>query len=103
MCDRVGIIREGELIGERVISEMAHEAAQTFDITFADKSPLAKLKALKGAKIVASDGNRLTVHYHGPLSPFLTELAQHKVVAMDTQQLDLEEVFLRFYSQKEAK
>lgn len=103
MCDRVGIIREGKLVGEREIAEMAEEAAQTFDITFAGKPPLAKLKKISGVQNVAQDGSRLTLHFHGKLGPLLAELANHDVTAIDTRQLDLEEVFLGFYNEGKVK
>lgn len=103
MCDRVGIIREGKLVGEREIAEMAEEAAQTFDISFAGKPPLAKLKKIHGVQNVAQDGSRLTLHFHGKLGPLLAELANHDVTAIDTRQLDLEEVFLGFYNEGKVK
>jgi ABC-2 type transport system ATP-binding protein len=103
MCDRVGIIREGELVSEREIAEMAAEAAQTFDITFANTPPIAKLKKIKGVQITDQDSDRLTIHFHGKLSPLFAELAKHDVTAIDTRQLDLEEVFLRFYDDGKAK
>lgn len=103
MCDRVGIIRDGKLVGEREIAEMAAEAAQTFDITFAGKPPLAKLKKLRGVRNVGQEDNRLTLHFHGKLAPLLAELSTYDVTAIDTRQLDLEEVFLGFYQEGEAK
>ena len=103
MCDRVGIIREGKLVGEREIAEMAEEAAQTFDISFAGKPPLAILKKIHGVQNVAQDGSRLTLHFHGKLGPLLAELANHDVTAIDTRQLDLEEVFLGFYNEGKVK
>lgn len=103
MCDRVGIIREGKLVGEREIAEMAEEAAQTFDITFAGKPPLARLKKITGVQNISQDGNGITLHFHGNLGPLFAELANHEVTAIDTRQLDLEEVFLRFYHEGKAK
>lgn len=103
MCDRVGIIRDGKMVGERKIAEMAQEAAQTFDITFAGTPPMAKLKKIKGVQMASQDGNTVTLHLHGQLSPLFAELAKDSVTAIDTRQLDLEEVFLRFYHDGEAK
>lgn len=97
VCDRVGIIRDGTLITERSIAEMATEAAQTFDIVFKDKVPLAKLNQVKGIKVVRHNGPSVTIHMHGPLAPLFKLLATCEVVKMDTRQLDLEEVFLRYY------
>ena len=101
MCDRVGIIREGKLVVERSIAEMASEAAQTFDISFADKAPLSELKKIKGLKLVSHDKNRVTIHIHGHLAPLFRLLAKSDITGIDTRALDLEEMFLRFYEGKE--
>lgn len=101
MCDRVGIIREGKLIVERSIAEMANEAAQTFDITFSKKVPLTELKKIKGLQITSQDKNKVTVHIHGHLSPLFSLLSKTDVTGIDTRSLDLEEVFMRFYEGKE--
>lgn len=103
VCDRVGIIRDGKLITERNIAEMATEAAQTFDITFAHKSPLTELKKIKGLKVISQNGNHVTVHIHGQLAPLFTLLGKNNVVKIDARNLDLEEVFMRFYDEKGAK
>jgi ABC-2 type transport system ATP-binding protein len=100
VCDRVGIIREGKLVVERDIAEMAKEAAHTFDITFAGKPPLGKLKALKGVSVSRHDARSVRVHVHGELSPLLGELSKQGVVKLDARQLDLEEMFMRFYDGK---
>lgn len=98
ICDRVGIIRAGKLVVERDIAEMAKEAAHTFDINFGGKPPLAKLKAVKGVEISKHDGNSVRVHIHGQLGPLLAELAKDGVVKLEARQLDLEEMFMRFYN-----
>ncbi|HET7673759.1 MAG TPA: ABC transporter ATP-binding protein [Candidatus Saccharimonadales bacterium] len=101
MCDRVGIIREGKLIVERSIAEMASEAAQTFDITFAGKVPLGDLKKIKGVKVISHNKQNVAIHIHGHLAPLFRLLSRHDVTSIDTRNLDLEEVFLRFYEGKE--
>lgn len=103
MCDRVGIIRDGKLVTERNISEMASEVAQTFDITFAGKVPVSELKKITGAKITNHSGQNATIHVHGKLSPVFSILAKYDVVKIDARNLDLEEVFLRFYQEKGVK
>lgn len=99
MCDRVGIIREGKLVAERSIAEMKTEAAQTFDIVFADsKAPVAALKKISGVKVVQADGNAVTIHVHGKLKLLFAELAKYDVVSLDARNLDLEELFMKFYT-----
>lgn len=100
MCDRVGIIRDGELVAERKIADMATEAAQTFDITFAQHPPIAELKKIKGLQHTTQQGNTVTVHIHGELAPLFKLLSKHHVIKLDTRNLDLEEIFLRFYKDK---
>ncbi len=102
MCDRVGIIREGKLIVERDIAEMAKEAAHTFDITFSGKPPLAKLRAIKGVRVSRTGDNGARVHIHGELTPLLGELSKQDVIKLEARQLDLEEMFMRFYNGEEG-
>ncbi len=97
ICDRVGIIREGKLVGERNIAEMAQEAAQYFDVTFMDQPPLSELKALKGVRITYHHDQTVTLHVQGKLGPLFAVLAKYDTTKVATRDLDLEEVFLHFY------
>lgn len=101
ICDRVGIIRNGRLIAERSIAEMTTEAAQTFDITFADRPPLAELRKITGLKLTGHHNHTVTIHIHGELAPLFALLAKHHVRKLDAHTLDLEEVFLHFYKNTE--
>lgn len=101
LCDRVGIIRDGKLVGEYTIAELAQEATQTFDVTFAGRPPIGKLKKVAGIRVASHDGSNVTLHVQGSLQPLLAELAKHAVVKLDARQLDLEELFLRFYESEE--
>jgi ABC-2 type transport system ATP-binding protein len=103
MCDRVGIIRDGKMVTERNISEMATEAAQTFDITFAGKVPLSELRKVPGVKVVSHNGVDATIHVHGKLAPLFALLSKYDVLKLNARNLDLEEVFMRFYQEKGDK
>lgn len=100
MCDRVGIIREGQLVSERNINDMIKEAAHTFDITFAGEPPLAALKKVPGVQVASHHDASVTLHIHGVLAPLFAELSKHRILAINTRNLDLEEVFLSFYKSK---
>lgn len=97
MCDRVGIIRNGKLVTERNINDMTVDAAQTFDITFVGKMPIAELKRLKGCRVVGHKDTNVTIHMHGKLAPLFALLSKHNVTNIDARNLDLEEVFMGFY------
>jgi ABC-2 type transport system ATP-binding protein len=97
VCDRVGIIRDGKLLTERNITEMAKDAAHTLEVTFAAAPPLAELKRLKSVKLAAHDEHHITVHVQGELSALLAILARHNVTQLEVHQLDLEELFMHYY------
>lgn len=97
-CDRVGIIREGVLVAERDIAEMAKEAAQTFDVVFKDKAPLSELKKLAGVQgVVENSPYSITLHVQGELSPLFALLARHTVTKIGIRELDLEDAFMHYY------
>lgn len=98
ICDRVGIIRDGALVAERNIAEMAKEAAQTFDLVFKDKAPVSELKKLPGVhNIVQTSPSGVTLHVRGELSPLFALLARYTVTKIDTRELDLEDAFMHYY------
>lgn len=101
ICDRVGIIRDGELVAERDIAEMTKEAAQTFDLIFKENAPLSKLRKLSSVQHVVENNPRsVTLHVRGELAPLFALLAQHTVTNIDTRTLDLEEAFMHYYQPK---
>jgi ABC-2 type transport system ATP-binding protein len=53
MCDRIGFIREGELIAEQNIADIAAAASRTFDITFVEEAPATELKKIPGASVAS--------------------------------------------------
>lgn len=97
ICDRVGFIRDGELIAEQTISQLSQSAVQTYDIAFAGPSPLADLRRLKGAKITANTPHHVTIRLKGELKPLFSLLAKQKVVSIDRREIDLEAEFLQYY------
>lgn len=103
MCDKVGIIREGRLIAERIIADMAKEAAQTFDITFMSAVPVKELKSVKGLKIEHITKLQVMIHFNGELKDLFRVLAKHDVAHIDVRSLDLEDLFMHYYQSKEGK
>ncbi len=103
ICDRIGFIKDGQLIAERSIAQLANLASHTFDIMFASKAPIAELKKLKQVQVTTTtDPARVTVAVHGALKPFLQLLAAQSVLQLDQRAVDLEDEFMHLY-QKEAK
>jgi ABC-2 type transport system ATP-binding protein len=97
ICDKVGFIREGELIAEQTIGQLSQTAVQTYDISFAGPSPVTDLKRLKGAKVTANTPHHVTIKLKGELKPLFSLLARHDVIAIDRREADLEAEFLHYY------
>lgn len=97
ICDRVGFIREGRLIAEQTIGELADQAVQTYNISFGDDSPLPELRRIPGARVNTNTPHHVTVRLKGDLRPLFSVLARHKVISLERQEVGLEEEFLKFY------
>jgi ABC-2 type transport system ATP-binding protein len=98
VCDRIGFIKDGKLINEQRLDELANTAAHTFDITFAGAAPMDKLKHLKNATITGSpDPRHVTVRVQGVLTPFFALLARNPVSQIDQRDVDLEQEFMQLY------
>ena len=102
MCDRVGIIRDGKLVGEYSMQELAGEVAQTFDITFAGNVPSqAELENVPGLKVISRSGNSISIHMNEKVLALFLLLSSYEVVKLDARNLDLEETFMHFYADTE--
>jgi ABC-2 type transport system ATP-binding protein len=100
ICDRVGFVREGRLIAEQTIADVAAVAARTFDITFSDEPSKTELKAIPGAKVSMTSPRQASIRMSGDLAPMFRVLARHKVVAINQRELNLETEFLHFYKEE---
>jgi ABC-2 type transport system ATP-binding protein len=102
MCDRVGFIREGKLVAEQTLADLAAQASHTFKLTFRDEAPAHKLAQIKSSQVTSHDDHHVTVSLQGELTPLFALLAQHHVTRLEQQEVNLEQQFLRFY-RKETK
>lgn len=102
MCDRIGFIREGKLIAEQTLSELADKAAHTFTLTFTGKAPLKEIEKIPRTKVSRTAEDRLVVSIQGELTPLFTVLAKFHVSRLEQQEVNLEQEFLRLYEKRGA-
>jgi ABC-2 type transport system ATP-binding protein len=98
-CNRVAIIREGELVRLGEVSALKDIKRQEVTIQFADAAPVATFQSLPGVDQVDQlpDGHTLRLSVSGGLDGIIKAAAQHSVVSLTSQEPSLEDVFLRYY------
>jgi ABC-2 type transport system ATP-binding protein len=95
LCDRVAILRTGELLEIGTLEEMRHLAAVKVEAIFDGPPPdVSHVPGVSGPEV---DGNRLTCHITGPIQPLLAILAQSPVRELLSSEPSLEELFLSHY------
>lgn len=97
MCDRIGFIRQGKMVAEQSLADLANKASHTFVLTFADKAPLTELQKLPRAHVEVHSNHHLTISVEGELSQLFQVLGKHHVTRLEQQEINLEEEFMRFY------
>jgi len=103
MCQRVGIIREGELVRVGGVHELRDIKRYEVTITFAEPVAPEAFERLDGVAGVAKlDGlTGLKLEMQGPPDAVIKAAAQHRVVSLTSYEPSLEDVFLKFYEAKE--
>jgi ABC-2 type transport system ATP-binding protein len=95
LCDRVAILRNGELLEIGTLQEMRHLAAVKVDATF--DGPPPDVSDVPGVGAPQVDGNRLRCQVNGSIQPLLAVLAQAGVRELLSSEPSLEELFLSHY------
>lgn len=98
MCDRVGIIKHGKLFREQTMDELTDLGAPVFKVKLGDPKQLEQLKKSPGLRIVSQvDGATLTMQPTTSIAAALAALSRFDIKSLTTEQIDLEDEFLKFY------
>jgi ABC-2 type transport system ATP-binding protein len=97
-CDRVGIIREGELAALETTSSLISKRFRRMRLTFAAPVEASAFAALPGVRDVQVDGRHMSLVVGGALDGVLKLVAQYTVEDMEFERPSLEEIFLTYYS-----
>jgi beta-exotoxin I transport system ATP-binding protein len=98
-CDRVGIVRAGQLVTVEPTRELVNKAFRHVSLTFdgpVDPEPFA---ALPGVRDVKADGDRISFALHEPPDAVVKLAAKHRLVGLEYERPSLEEVFLTYYGE----
>jgi ABC-2 type transport system ATP-binding protein len=103
-CDRVGIIREGQLVKVGAVHTLKDIRHQEVEFTFSGQASADWFKGVAGVQSVTVNNGghtaRLTVA--SDLSTVLRVAAEHGATNVTTHEPSLEEIFLRYYTPQTA-
>lgn len=99
-CDRVGIIREGQLATVDSVASLKDLKHHEVELTFPTPASPEWFSGVPGVRQVAvhNDGRDLRLTVQGDLGAVLRAAADHGAVNLSTREPTLEEIFLRYYT-----
>lgn len=101
VCDRVGIVRTGNLIAVERVSDLLGKARRTVTLELAGSVDLDELRGLPNVTDLQVLDGRVSFKVSGDLDAAIKAVARHHVLDMELTHPTLEEVFLTYYREEE--
>ena len=95
VCDRVAILRAGQLVEVGTLAEMRHLSTISIEASFAATPP--DVSRVPGVSDIHVEGNRLRCQVRGPIQPLLERFTAVGVTELLSREPSLEELFLAQY------
>ena len=97
ICDRVGILRGGELKAVESVSNLMHANFRWVTLRLREPVATTQLSSLKGVSEVSAVDGGLKLRLVGDFDPLLRALSPYYVQNLEVAEPTLEEIFLSFY------
>jgi ABC-2 type transport system ATP-binding protein len=99
ICDRVAILRSGQLQAVETVYDLTHRDFQWVTLKLREAAPghIASVPGVTDVTISA-EGRQVDLRLSGDFDPLLRALQDHYIVELNTRAATLEEIFLTFYS-----
>ena len=100
-CDRVVIIRAGELAALDSVASLKAERHKIYQVSFATAKEAGDFAArCNGTRQLREHPQLVEVRVAGSMDSFLKMLTGYHVMALDTVSQDLEDIFMQYYGGK---
>ncbi len=96
-CDRVGIIRQGELVAIEDIHVLKEKRRKTYLVTFDSPQAALAFQNKGGFDQIEVNGATAKVSILGKVSGFVQELTHYTILDLDIENSSLEDVFMQYY------
>jgi beta-exotoxin I transport system ATP-binding protein len=102
VADRVAIVREGRIELVEEVELLRARAVTRVEATFAEPPPADAFAGLPGVRELERRGPVVAFALDGRADPLVKALARFDVIALDSHEADLEDVFLGLYRRDHA-
>lgn len=96
VCDRVGIIRRGEMALVESVDRLREKMKRTIEVKFKEEVDPENLK-VEGVKSVTKQDHRFILEITGELNPVLAKISQYPIKTFDYHKMTLEEIFWDYF------
>ena len=104
VCDRIGIIREGELVDVETIEELRAHRKKIAEIHFEESYKKEDFYNLEGVEIIEARENFLYLYAKSSaINPLLKLLSDYRIKDINFSYPDLEKVFLKYYKKEKNR
>jgi ABC-2 type transport system ATP-binding protein len=101
VCDRVGIIREGQLVETQRIEDLIKQQIMRLHLEFANLPPTDAF-ALEGVTELSRDERGVLLEVRDNLNGVMATAVTYHIINIKTETVSLEDIFLAYYG-KESK
>ena len=102
ICDRVAIIRQGEIIAVDDVKTLKRQALRRLEITFGEPVELAVFEQLATVRSAMLQEQVLQCTVEGSVDQVIKTAARYEVVDIVSNEGDLEDTFLTYYHEEAA-
>lgn len=102
VCDRVGIIREGQLVKVERVQTLTAQPFHRLRLKF-EQVPSETVFQYEGVREIDRDGNTVFLEIKQNLPTVMQAAAAYKILDIESQPVSLEEVFLAYYGRNNRK
>jgi len=100
LCDRVCIIRNGEIVALNSVKEIREKMKRIINVKFDKPVSLEELK-VEGVTSAGRIGDLYTIEVTGNINPILAKLSEIPINNFDYHRMSLEEIFLDYFEKKQ--
>jgi ABC-2 type transport system ATP-binding protein len=97
VADRVALLRDGRVELVESVETLRTRAFARVEVTFASPPPPSAFAGVEGVRELDRHGDVVLFALEGSADPLVKALARHRVLALDSHEADLEDVFLSLY------